>query len=392
MIAVFQKGVLDLFDVVEILCFQQQPEIAAVHVRALVGALVVDRNDVSAKTRNNTGNALKLTGLVDQLKIERAGASRHEQSSLDDAGENGHVDVAARNHTDDLLALDRHFVEHCRRDRNRARALGDHLLLLDKGEDGGGDLVVGDGDDVVNVLLTGVERNSARFLDRDTIGDGGDGGQTLYLAVVDGIEHAGSAGCLHAVDLDIGIELLDGEGNAGDESAAADRNDDRVRVGQLVENFQTDSALSRDNPVVIKGMNEGVALLVAQIERSLIGVVVNAVDKADVRAELAGGLHLGDGGAVRQADQRLDAALGGSEGNALRVVAGGAGDDAPCLFLVGEGSDLIVSASDLEGACHLKTFRLQVYVRLGIQLGSVNQIRAAQDALEHIGGVIEFVQ
>ena len=95
MIAVVEQSLLDLLDVLKVLGFKQQPEVASVDVGALIGTLVVNGNNIAAEIRDNIGNALQLAGLVDQLQNERTGASGHEQTSLDDAGENGNVDIAA---------------------------------------------------------------------------------------------------------------------------------------------------------------------------------------------------------------------------------------------------------------------------------------------------------
>ena len=69
------------------------------------------------------------------------------------------------------------------------------------------------------------------FLYLDSVRDGGNIVEALDLAVSYGVHHAGSSGGLYAVNLDLRIELLYGVGNAGDKSAAADRNYDSVNVG-----------------------------------------------------------------------------------------------------------------------------------------------------------------
>ena len=55
--------------------------------------------------------------------------------------------------------------------------------------------------------------------------------------VTEGIEHAGCARCLHAINLDVWTQALDSEGNAADEAAAADGHDDCLHIGQLIQNF-----------------------------------------------------------------------------------------------------------------------------------------------------------
>ena len=107
-------------------------------------------------------------------------------------------------------------------------------------------------------------------------------------------------------------------------------------------------------------MHEGVAHLVFQFQRLFVGVVVAALHQADLCAEALGGLHLGDGGGVRQADEGFDAVLGGRQRHALGVVARRAGDDAPGLFLFGEHRNFVPRAPHLEGAGDLQVFRLEI--------------------------------
>ena len=80
--------------------------------------------------------------------------------------------------------------------------------------------------------------------------------QRLVLVVVEGVLHAGGTGSLHAVDLYLGAQALDGERHAGDQAAAADRHDDRVHIGQLVEDLKADGPLPCDDKLVIVGVDE----------------------------------------------------------------------------------------------------------------------------------------
>ena len=61
------QSLLDLLDMLKILGFQGQAQIAAVDVGALVGVLVVDAGDVAALCGDDPGNGQQLAGLVHQL-------------------------------------------------------------------------------------------------------------------------------------------------------------------------------------------------------------------------------------------------------------------------------------------------------------------------------------
>src|SRR5699024_3620251 len=129
---------------------------------------------------------------------------------------------------------------------------------------------------------------------------------------------------------------------------------------ELIEYFQPDRTLSRDDVHVVEGVDKGVTEFIFEFERPGVSVVVNALDQADLGAERLCRLDLGDRRAVGQADERLDAAPRGGERHALRMVARRAGDDAALLFLVGKLRYLIICASDLERAGHLQAFRLEI--------------------------------
>ena len=140
-----------------------------------------------------------------------------------------------------------------RRHRHSACALGHQLLVLHQGEDGGCGLVLSDGDNVVHILFTKLIGQLAGGLDLNAVCEGGDCRKGLVFVLMEGAIHAGCALGLHAVDLDVGLQALDGEGHAGDESAAAHRHDDSVHIGQLVENFEPDGTLTGNDLLVVVG-------------------------------------------------------------------------------------------------------------------------------------------
>ena len=192
------------------------------------------------------------------------------------------------------------------------------------------------------------------MLDGDAVGKGvrlvqGDGGAFLLAG-----DHAGRPGSLYAVDLYLGVQVLDGVGHPGDQPAAANGDHHGVGAFQLVQNFQADGPLAGDNLIVIKGVDEGGPSLLLELEGGGVGVVVGPFHQADLCPQLFSGLHLADGGSVGHADQGFDPALGGGHGHTLGVVSGAAGQDAVLLLLLGELADLIVGASEFEAAGFLQ--------------------------------------
>ena len=251
-------------------------------------------------------------------------------------------------------------MEHGGGHGNRTGTLGDHLLLLDESQNGGGDFVLGDESNVVHIVFDHFIGQLTGLFHGDAVGNGGNGGQGFHFAVVDGVVHAGSAGGLNTVDLHMGGDRLDGAGHAGDQSAAADGHQNRVHVAHFIHDLQTDGALTGNDVLIVEGVDKGVAVLLLQFQSLVVGVVVDTGYQADLGTVALGGLHLGDGGGIGQADQGRDAALAGGQRHALGVVAGGAGDDALGLFLIGKHSDFIAGAPKLERAGFLQALGLQV--------------------------------
>ena len=249
---------------------------------SLAGSFVVDGDDVCAKSCDDLGYTEKLTGLVHQLNAEGAVSSAHQKSALDHSGENGYVDITARNHASNLLSFYRKLIEHDRRNGYGARALSNHLMLLDHSKDRRADLALGHGDDLVHVLGAEIEGVLAGLLYRDTVRNGGHAVKSLSLSVLNGIEHTGSASRLNAVDLDLRLQVLCRICDSRDQTATADRHYNGIQIIDLVQNFNTDGSLTRNDVLVVEGVHEGVSHLVAKLQRSLVGVVVYALDHYDL--------------------------------------------------------------------------------------------------------------
>lgn len=152
MIAFVFQGFSDLVDMLLISGLQLYPQEAAIDVRALIGTLVVDGNDISAQIRNDTGYVLELSRLVQQLDVKQAGTPGFEQTALDYTRKDRHVDISAGDQTDDLFSLDGNLVKHNRSDRNRSCAFGNQLLMFNHGQDRGGDFILAYGDELINIF------------------------------------------------------------------------------------------------------------------------------------------------------------------------------------------------------------------------------------------------
>ena len=351
-----------------------------------------DGHHIAAAAGDDVGHLLQLAGLVFQRDGQVGFAAAHDEAAGDDAVEDVHVDVAAGDEADDLLALNGQLMEERRRHRHCACALGHQLLVLHQRKDGGCGLVLSDGDNVVHILLAELIGQLTGGLDLNAVCEGRDCRKGLVFVLVKRAVHAGCALGLHAVDLDVGLQALDGEGHAGNESAASHRHDDGVHIGQLVENFEADGALTGNDLLVVVGVDEGHARFFLQFHGLVVGIVVGTGHEADLRTEVLGVLNLHDGRAVRHTDDALDAAAGSGQRHALCVVARRAGDDALVALLLGELADFIISAAHLEAAGHLQVLGLEVELAVLGEPGCLDEVGLAGYVLEDKGGVVDLIQ
>ena len=136
-------------------------------------------------------------------------------------------------------------------------------------------------------------------------------------------------------------------------------------------------------------MDEGIALLVPQADGLGIGVVVHAGYQHHLRAVAAGGLDLGQGRALGDADDGMDAHVAGGKRHALGMVSGGAGDNAPRFLLVRQRGDLVVCAPQLERAGLLQAVSLQKETAVLGDTGAGDHGRFVDDAGQYPLGVVQ---
>ena len=93
---------------------------------------------------------------------------------------------------------------------------------------------------------------------------------------------------LHSEDLHRRVRLFHGAGDAADQPSAADGNDDGFDVGMLLQNFEAERSLPRDDGIVIEGVDEREAIVFGSLDRLLVGfIVVRAVQRRPRRRKHA---------------------------------------------------------------------------------------------------------
>ena len=166
-------------------------------------------------------------------------------------------------------------------------------------------------------------------------------------------------------DPGVGHERLDGDRDAARQPAAADRDEDRGDVRQVLDDLEADRALPGDDPVVVVRRDDreprSAAIASARSRRSSDAgpTVTISAPSAATRSRLMAGASLGHHDDGRRPEQA------GRPGDALGVVARRVRDDAARALGVGERGDGDVGAADLEGADRLEALGLQEDAVLG---------------------------
>jgi len=239
------------------------------------------------------------------------------------------------------------------RPRGFQHAAGFLEHVLDRGADGVGV----DHDEVVHVFAGEAVGFLAHELDGGAVGEEADVGQGDAAAFLHALDHGVGVDGLYADDADLGAQLLDVGGHAGNQAAAADGDEDGVDgTGVLAQDLHAYGALAGDDVRVVEGVDEGELFLRLQ----LLGVVVGVGEAFAVQHDfgLAGknGVDLELGGGDRHDDDGPAAHALGRQRDALGVVARGGGDDAALERLGREVGHLVVGTPQLEAENGLGVF------------------------------------
>ena len=202
-----------------------------------------------------------------------------------------------------------------------------------------------------------IDGDGAGPFDGDPFGDRRPAG--FDRAALQAAQHRRVQRRLDADDFRIGTQRLRGDGDAGNQAAAADRNDDRVERAAIAQDLQCYGSLAGDDPFVVVGMDEGEAVAHRRVARQGIGFVQAVAPDHHVGAQQFRVADLHHGRRGRHHDGRRNAEPGRVIGDTLGVVARRHGDHAAPLFLVRQGEQADQGAALLEGARILQVLELQ---------------------------------
>ena len=224
------------------------------------------------------------------------------------------------------------------------------------------DLVVGDQHDVVHQIADELVGERAGERRREAVGDRRDPLERHGLARCERARERRSTLGLDPDDAHAGAQVAQRDRGAADQPAAADRDDDRADVRDVVDDLEPERPLAGEHERVVERVDQDHAALVAHPEHLLEGLErrvaqpqrLGAVGLRGVELQLRGGLpghHHGRGAGERR-----------GVGDGLRVVARRDGDHAARVLVRRQRRDAVVRAARLERAGDLEELELEPQV------------------------------
>jgi len=200
----------------------------------------------------------------------------------------------------------------------------------------------------------------------------------------------GSLG-LHTHYSNIGTLGFDRRRDSGDESTAADGDDDGFDLRELIEDFEPDSSLSGHHRLVVEGVDVRPILAFLNLVGSGLRIIVVSTVEHHAATVPLGGFYFRDRCVFRHYNCRVDARPRGRERDTLGVIPSTGGDDPGVLFGFGQRGDSVDRPSDFERAGSLKVLQFEVDVGAGLfgkRMG-VLQGRLASDSRHPICSLLD---
>ena len=139
-----------------------------------------------------------------------------------------------------------------------------------------------------------------------------------------------------------------GDGVAGDKTAAADRDDERLEIGRVLQHFQRNGALAGDDVRIVVRMHPDQIALGGDRLGPCLRFHKRLAVQHDHRAQRLGGFDFHERRRLRHDDGRRYGKAAGVIGDRLGVVAGGHCDDAAAALFGAERGKLDAGAALLE--------------------------------------------
>ena len=359
--------------------FHRDVDGGVAQVDAVVGAVVSGLDDVGAMIGEDSGEAVQRAGIVGQVNAQANQASIFHQAALDDAREQGDVDIAAADEDGDSLPLQRQLAVQHGGNSGSSGAFRQGFLALQQQKNRIRDFFLFHGNDVVDVFLHQRERAFSGPAHGNAIGDRLRGVQRNGLALGHRGFHGRNSRRLHSENLNRWIGFFDRAGDSANEPSAADGRDNDLDVRMLLQDFQSQSSLPGDDRVVVESVNQRQSVLPALLDGLFVGFVVIGAVQHNFGAVSASRRNFRQRRGKRHHDARLDVVPSRVVRDALRMIAGGGGDHATGAFIASQREQFVQRAALFESSGALLVIELQENGIVG-QAGKCFRVRAGRDA------------
>ena len=185
------------------------------------------------------------------------------------------------------------------------------------------------------------------------------------MLVVQRVPERGVERRLRADDLDARPPGPRGDGVAGNQPAAADRDHQQVEIGHVLQHFERDRALPGDHARIVVGMHEGEAALLRDRLGAHLRLRNRLAFEHDFGAVGLRRLDLHERRRHRHDDGGGNFQAPGVVGHRLRMVAGRHRDHATRAFGRTQRGELVERATLLERVGDLEVFVFDEHLRAG---------------------------
>lgn len=215
-----------------------------------------------------------------------------------------------------------------------ASAFDDSLFKFHQAKDGKRDVFFTHADNFINAVFGDSKGVSANLRHSKAIGERG---PSVALDGLSSFERSDVARAMHRFytdDLDVGLGFLDGQRYAGDQAAPTDGADNGFEIGDLLDEFEADSALAGDDFQTIKAVDVGLTLFFDDGFGVYFGFADVVAGEHDACAHLGTAGLLDERGITGHDDCDWNVQACAVEGQSEGVVACGSCDDTFCSLCI----------------------------------------------------------
>jgi hypothetical protein len=255
-------------------------------VIARKSAVVINLDDTAAFLRDDGSEARKTTGTIADGNCHAVEASVVRETAFEDAPERGCIDISAAERHNHFLAFElRQEPGEARSESGGASAFDHGFLQFDETKDREREIVLIHEDNFVHESAGCFEGVCADFRNGKAVRERWFHVDLDRAARAESGGEAGAAFRLHADDSDIWFEMAEGSADAGDQSCAADRNDNRIEIGDLLKNLKSDRSLSCDDGRVVETVDVSESFFGNQLIGAGASLAKGSAVKNDARAK-----------------------------------------------------------------------------------------------------------